>query len=185
MKTLPARELYLSDTWIDRNPRDAELATSEDEVTERVAEAFGAIAEARANYRRTLKAYLDGAGRGDMAELARRLDRTRESLRRDAHMATEFEAETLAATATLGRPKFVSPDDETTAEIERVAEMCRVWRAGEAPLWDAIASIRHRVPDTALCEMTGVSRATLNRKLGPRPKIESEAAYLAALGLPS
>lgn len=44
-------------------------------------------------------------------------------------------------------------------------------RADEADrkLWEAVESARAAgVPDVLLCERTGVSRATLNRRLGPR-----------------
>lgn len=45
---------------------------------------------------------------------------------------------------------------EKAAEAER-----RAWKAVEAARWSG-------VPDPLLCEQSGVSRATLNRKLGPR-----------------
>lgn len=77
----------------------------------------------------------------------------------------------------VGRPAYVLPDEATAEAVRRVAALFREWRDAEHPLWAAVADIRPHVPDSVLCEMTGVSRATLNRKLGPRP-----AGSLGAIG---
>lgn len=62
---------------------------------------------------------------------------------------------------------------EVTAAIERAE---RVARAAEEVVWEKARLARAAgVPDTQLCRITGLNRATLNRKLGSRAGDENAA----------
>lgn len=52
------------------------------------------------------------------------------------------------------------------AAIDHATEVAKV---EEDKIWEAARLAREAgVPDTQLCKMTGLNRATLNRRLGPR-----------------
>jgi hypothetical protein len=74
---------------------------------------------------------------------------------------------------TVVRPTWRGDDgqrrlvDAVNAAIDHAAEVAA---AEEAKIWAAAQTARMAgVPDTALCRLTGLNRATMNRKLGPRP----------------
>lgn len=75
---------------------------------------------------------------------------------------------------------MIRPTWTPTTDIQRRAIADAIQRAeaaarAEKLMWDAILEARELdVPDTVLCERTGVSRATLNRKFGPRRTPASE-----------
>jgi 8-oxo-dGTP diphosphatase len=57
--------------------------------------------------------------------------------------------------------------DEVTVAIDHAV---RVSQEAEEAIWEKARRAREAgVPDTQLCRITGLNRATLNRKLGPRP----------------
>lgn len=65
------------------------------------------------------------------------------------------------------------PITELTDEQRRLlavaVESARKFRESEQAAWDdAVAARTAGVPDELLCKETGLSRATLNRKYGPR-----------------
>lgn len=65
------------------------------------------------------------------------------------------------------------PTTELTDEQRRLlavaVESAQKFRTAEQQAWDdAIAARSAGVPDELLCDETGLSRATLNRKYGPR-----------------
>lgn len=61
--------------------------------------------------------------------------------------------------------------DEVTAAIEYAV---RVSQEAEEAIWKKARKAREAgVPDTQLCRITGLNRATLNRKLGSRSAEES------------
>ncbi len=67
------------------------------------------------------------------------------------------------------RPKWSGSADQLAA-LETAIKICREADEKRAEGWEAIQRARLAgVPDELLCERTGWSRATLNRKLGPRP----------------
>lgn len=56
--------------------------------------------------------------------------------------------------------------EAVNAAIDHAAEVARI---EEDKIWEAARVARAAgVPDTQLCRMTGLNRATLNRRLGPR-----------------
>lgn len=62
---------------------------------------------------------------------------------------------------------------EVNAAIEHAA---RVTQEAEDAVWEKARKAREAgVPDTALCRMTGLNRATLNRRLGSRSADEAGA----------
>lgn len=64
--------------------------------------------------------------------------------------------------------------DEQRRLLEAAVESAQNFRTAEQKAWDdAIAARRAGVPDELLCEETGLSRATLNRKYGPRREGEA------------
>jgi hypothetical protein len=77
------------------------------------------------------------------------------------------------------------PTTKLTAEQRRLLEVA-VKTARERKvqmqeldqeIWDAaLAARRAGVPDDLLCDETGLSRATMNRRFGNRKAIEQEAA---------
>ncbi|MGW4467459.1 hypothetical protein [Micromonospora sp. NPDC004704] len=67
------------------------------------------------------------------------------------------------------RPKIVHTEDQRALLAKAVAA-ARAADEAEEKAWEAIVEARQAgVLDTVLCEQTGRSRATLNRKYGPRP----------------
>jgi hypothetical protein len=59
--------------------------------------------------------------------------------------------------------------DEQRRLLDQAVESAQTYRDAEQKAWDdAIAARRAGVPDELLCDETGLSRATLNRKYGPR-----------------
>lgn len=59
--------------------------------------------------------------------------------------------------------------DEQRRLLDQAVESAKTYRDAEQKAWDdAIAARRAGVPDELLCDETGLSRATLNRKYGPR-----------------
>ena len=77
---------------------------------------------------------------------------------------------------TVIRPTWTPASDEQRrllAEAVQIAEAAKRAQAEAARLdeemWAAILAARTGgIPDTVLCERTGQSRATLNRRYGPR-----------------
>lgn len=72
-------------------------------------------------------------------------------------------------------PRMIRPVVQLTAEqkaaLAAAKKLADQHRKIEADMWAAIKTARDlRVPDTRLCDETGQSRATLNRKYGPRPE---------------
>ncbi|MEV1331110.1 hypothetical protein AB0J20_16210 [Micromonospora costi] len=66
------------------------------------------------------------------------------------------------------RPKTVLDEDQRRLLAAAVTKAQAADKA-EDETWQAIKEARDAgVPDTVLCEQTGRSRATLNRKFGPR-----------------
>lgn len=70
------------------------------------------------------------------------------------------------------RPTWKGTDEQrklvndVTAAIEHAE---RVTQEAEKAVWEKARKARAAgVPDTQLCRITGLNRATLNRKLGPR-----------------
>ncbi|WP_328339572.1 hypothetical protein [Micromonospora sp. NBC_00421] len=67
------------------------------------------------------------------------------------------------------RPK-TQHTDEQRALLAAAVKAARTADEAEERAWQAIKAARDAgVLDTVLCEQTGRSRATLNRKYGPRP----------------
>jgi hypothetical protein len=73
---------------------------------------------------------------------------------------------------TVVRPSWRGSDeqrqlvDAVNAAIEEAEE---VTRKADEKIWERARAARDAgVPDTQLCRLTGLNRATLNRKLGPR-----------------
>lgn len=59
---------------------------------------------------------------------------------------------------------------EQKAALTTAKRLADRHREAETAMWAAIKTARDLgVPDTRLCDETGQSRATLNRKYGPRP----------------
>jgi predicted phage gp36 major capsid-like protein len=59
--------------------------------------------------------------------------------------------------------------DEQRRLLDQAVESAKSSRAAEQRAWeDAIAARNAGVPDEMLCDETGLSRSTLNRKYGPR-----------------
>jgi hypothetical protein len=66
------------------------------------------------------------------------------------------------------RPTF-TPTAEQRDAIDRAKRLALLVSDAEANMWAAIREARELgVPDVKLCNETGQSRATLNRKFGPR-----------------
>lgn len=60
--------------------------------------------------------------------------------------------------------------DEQRRLLAVAVESARKFREAEQKAWDdAIVARKAGVPDEMLCDETGLSRATLNRRFGPRP----------------
>jgi hypothetical protein len=59
--------------------------------------------------------------------------------------------------------------DEQRRLLDLAVESAKMFRDAEQKAWDdALTARRAGVPDETLCDETGLSRATLNRKYGPR-----------------
>lgn len=59
--------------------------------------------------------------------------------------------------------------DEQRRLLDQAVESAKTYRDAEQKAWDdALAARRAGVPDELLCDETGLSRATLNRKYGSR-----------------
>jgi hypothetical protein len=59
--------------------------------------------------------------------------------------------------------------DEQRSLLALAVESARTFRDAEQKAWDAaVAARRAGVPDETLCDETGLSRATLNRRFGTR-----------------
>lgn len=70
-----------------------------------------------------------------------------------------------------GRPRTIL-DRAQEAAIEEVLESAQKAREAGERAWIAAQAAREvGVPDTVLCNRTGLNRATLNRKFGARPKL--------------
>lgn len=60
-------------------------------------------------------------------------------------------------------------NDEQRRLLDVAVESARNARSADQAAWNAaLAARRAGVPDELLCDETGLSRATLNRKYGPR-----------------
>lgn len=71
--------------------------------------------------------------------------------------------------ADMIRPK-TQHTDEQRALLAKAVKLARAADEAEERAWEAINEARKAgVLDTVLCEQAGRSRATLNRKYGPRP----------------
>lgn len=71
-------------------------------------------------------------------------------------------------------PRMIRPVVQLTVEqkaaLVAAKKLADQHRKIEADMWAAIKAARDLgIADTRLCEETGQSRATLNRKYGPRP----------------
>ncbi len=70
---------------------------------------------------------------------------------------------------TVIRPAWTPVNDEQRRLYAEAVRLGEEFRRAEAALWEAIVAARAAdVPDVPLCEGAGVSRATLNRRFGPR-----------------
>ena len=72
----------------------------------------------------------------------------------------------------VARPSWRSNDEQRAlveAVNEAIAHAERVSREAEDLVWEAARKARASgIPDTQLCNATGLNRATMNRRLGPR-----------------
>lgn len=69
---------------------------------------------------------------------------------------------------TVPRP-ITKLTDEQRRLLAAAVESAQNFRDAEQKAWDAaLAARKAGVPDEMLCDETGLSRATLNRKFGPR-----------------
>lgn len=63
--------------------------------------------------------------------------------------------------------------DEQRRLLDQAVESANTYRDSEKQAWeDALAARKAGVPDELLCDETGLSRATLNRKYGPRREVD-------------
>jgi hypothetical protein len=64
--------------------------------------------------------------------------------------------------------------DEQRRLLAQAVESAKTYRDADQKAWsDAIAARQAGVPDDLLCDETGLSRATLNRRYGPRRRPEA------------
>lgn len=72
----------------------------------------------------------------------------------------------------VARPSWRSNDEQrelVEAVNAAIDHAQRVSREAEDLVWEAARKARESgIPDTALCGATGLNRATMNRRLGPR-----------------
>ena len=67
------------------------------------------------------------------------------------------------------RPTWSPANDEQRHLYREAVRRAEEFRRAGAAMWEAILAARNaEVPDVPLCEGTGQSRATLNRRYGPR-----------------
>lgn len=80
---------------------------------------------------------------------------------------------------TMIRPAW-DAEEATEAERKALTEAIRLAKKKneyEALMWAAIIKARSLgIPDPVICDQTGESRATLNRKYGPRSASKDEAS---------
>ncbi len=70
---------------------------------------------------------------------------------------------------TVIRPAWTPADDEQRRLYAAAVRRAEEFRRAEAAMWEAMRAARESgVPDVPLCEGTKQSRATLNRRFGPR-----------------
>ena len=63
--------------------------------------------------------------------------------------------------------------DEQRRLLDVAVESAKTSRTAEQRAWDdALAARNAGVPDELLCDETGLSRSTLNRKYGPRRDVD-------------
>lgn len=75
-----------------------------------------------------------------------------------------------------GRPATVLTEEQEIL-LSQAEEAFRQARAAEEEMWAGVLAARKGgVPDLVLCQETGISRATLNRRFGNRKADEQEAA---------
>jgi hypothetical protein len=74
---------------------------------------------------------------------------------------------------TVIRPTWSPETDEQRKALARAVRLAQQFEKAEAAMWEAIVEARKLgVPDVPLMDATGQSRATLNRRYGPRTAIE-------------
>lgn len=68
------------------------------------------------------------------------------------------------------RPTWTAENERQREALARAVQLAEKSKEAEETMWAAIVAARNLgIPDTVLCERTGQSRATLNRKFGARP----------------
>jgi hypothetical protein len=78
--------------------------------------------------------------------------------------------------ATMIRPAWSPETDEQRRALAKAIKRAQLAAKADAAMWEAIVEARNvGVPDTLLCDETGQSRATLNRKFGARSTANSPA----------
>lgn len=83
----------------------------------------------------------------------------------------------IVGSAYRGGRTVTALTDEQKAILANVVEEFDFARLCAAQAWESLIAARSAgIPDTTLCARAEVSRATLNRKLGPRRDIEESAA---------
>jgi hypothetical protein len=71
--------------------------------------------------------------------------------------------------STMIRPTWSPETDEQRRALAAAVKAAQQFAKAEAAMWAAIVEARNLgVPDTLLCDETGQSRATLNRRFGKR-----------------
>lgn len=70
---------------------------------------------------------------------------------------------------TMIRPAWTAETPEQAQALAEATQLADLARQHETAMWEAILKARNLgVPDTIICAKTGQSRATLNRRHGPR-----------------
>jgi predicted GIY-YIG superfamily endonuclease len=89
-----------------------------------------------------------------------------------AAIKTEAPRYNVAGLRGFGGRKPVALNSRQLGLLRVAAESVERARQAEHEAWDAALAARNAgVPDTVLCEETSLSRATLNRKYGPRQNV--------------
>ncbi|MFB9187387.1 hypothetical protein ACFFX1_55465 [Dactylosporangium sucinum] len=71
------------------------------------------------------------------------------------------------------RPIWEPKTDEERAVLAEAARLRKVAEEAEAAIWTNLARGRQlNIPDTTLCDVSGESRATLNRRFGSKKASE-------------
>jgi hypothetical protein len=71
--------------------------------------------------------------------------------------------------STVIRPTWSPETDEQRRALAKAIKLAQQAAKADAAMWEAIVEARNLgVPDTLLCDETGQSRATLNRRFGKR-----------------